>query len=285
VSRDAVAGDELATALAADLAARLRACPESVAIDDGWSVRSTRLAPIHHLNAIVLGTVTSLDPGVYDAGAIERLARRWQGDRTEQCVVIDDEPVAERLAVELAAHGWERVRTLFMALRDGPPAIAPDARARALSEDELRALQPACFAEQGFGPRAASGLPALLAEAQALLRATTPALRFGAGPVGGEPASMCTLFLDEDVGGRRVATVEAVATLRDHREQGLARAAVGAAIRAAGEWRADLIVVPADADDWPQLMYASLGFAPIGRRWQFVRSERVRRGRGVASPT
>jgi hypothetical protein len=265
-----VTPDEIAVALSADLATRLRAAPKSVAIDDGWVVRCERLAAIHHLNAIVLGTAASLDPAAYDAGAIEALARRWQPDRSQRCVVIDDEPVAERLSDELAPRGWERVRTLFMALRRDPLAVARDARARGLSEDELRALQAACFAEQGFGARAASGLPALLAEAQALMRATTPSLRFGAGARGGEPASMCTLFLDEDVGGRRVATVEAVATLRDHREQGLARAAVCAAIRAAGEWGADLIAVPVDADDWPQLMYASLGFAPLGRRWQFV---------------
>jgi GNAT superfamily N-acetyltransferase len=271
VSRDAAAGDELAVALSADLATRLRACPRSVAIDDGWIVRSERLAAIHHLNAIVLGTAVSLDPTVYDADEVERLARRWQADRVQRCVVIDDEPFAERLSQELAPRGWERLRTLFMALRGDPMEFAADARARSLSEDELRPLQAACFAEQGFGPRAASGLPALLAEAQALMRATTPSLRFGAGRSGGGPASMCTLFLDEDVGGRRVATIEAVATLREHREQGLASAAVGAAIRAAGEWDADLIVVPADADDWPQLLYASLGFAPLGRRWQFVR--------------
>jgi hypothetical protein len=274
VNADAAASD-LAAALSADLAARLRACPESVAIDDGWSIRCDRLGAVHHLNAIVLGTTARLDPA-YDADAIETLARGRQPDRAERCVVIDDESAARRLGHDLAARGWERVRTLFMALRGDPQAIAADMRAGHLPEAELRPLQAACFAEQGFGSAAVAGLPALLADAQALLRATTPSLRFGASPPGGEPASMCTLFLDEAVGGRRVATLEAVATLREHREQGLARAAVGAAIRAAGEWRADLIVVPADADDWPQLLYASLGFAPLGRRWQFVHLGRDR---------
>jgi GNAT superfamily N-acetyltransferase len=65
--------------------------------------------------------------------------------------------------------------------------------------------------------------------------------------------------------------VEAVATLREHRQQGLARAAVSLALHTAGDWGADLIVVPADADDWPQLMYASLGFRALGRRWLFSR--------------
>ena len=54
--------------------------------------------------------------------------------------------------------------------------------------------------------------------------------------------------------------IEEVGTLASHRERGLAKAVVSAAIRSAGEWGADLIVVPADADDWPQLLYAKLGF-------------------------
>ena len=75
---------------------------------------------------------------------------------------------------------------------------------------------------------------------------------------------MCTLFLDEDVNGRRVATVEEVGTLPARRGRGLARAVVCAAVADAGRWGADLIVVPADADDWPQLMYARLGFTRGG---------------------
>jgi GNAT superfamily N-acetyltransferase len=242
-----------------------------VATDDGWVIRDARLAAVHHLNAIVLGTSIAVDPAAYGADAIEALARHWQTELPHRCVVIDDEAAAERLTDELTERGWERQRTLFMALRCDPSATMRDARARTLGEDELRSLQLACLQEEVTGPSVPSGLPALLADAQALLRATTTTLRFGAGQPGAEPASSCTLFLDADVGGRRVATVDAVATLREQREQGLARAAVSMAVRAAGEWGADLIVVPADADDWPQLMYASLGFRALGRRWQFSR--------------
>jgi hypothetical protein len=270
VSRDAAAGD-LAAALSADLAARLRACPESVAIDGGWVIRHDRLAAVHHLNAIVLGTTAPLDPAAYDADAIEGLGRRWQSGQPDRCVVIDDEPAAQRLVAELPERGWEQQRTLFMGLRSDPSAAVRDARARGLREDELRSLQLACLRQEVAGPSVPDELPALLADAQALLRATTTSQRFGAGQPGAGPASSCTLFLDADVGGRRVATVEAVATLREHREQGLARAAVLKALRAATQWGAELIVVPADADDWPQLIYASLGFRALGRRWLFTR--------------
>jgi hypothetical protein len=250
---------------------RLRACPESFAINDGWAIRDARLAAVHHLNVIVLGTMAPLHPAVYDGDAIEGLARRWLQQPLDRCVVIDDESAAERLAVELLERGWERQRALFMALRSDPAAAVRDARARKLDEDGLRSLQLACLQQEVVGPSVPPELPELLADAQALLRATTNSLKFGAGQPGAEPASSCTLFLDADVGGRRVATVDAVATLREHREQRLARAAVSMALRAAGEWGADLIVVAVDADDWPQLMYASLGFRPLGRRWLFTR--------------
>ncbi len=45
----------------------------------------------------------------------------------------------------------------------------------------------------------------------------------------------------------------------------------------ADRWGAELIVVPADADDWPQLMYAGLGFEPLGR--QVTLTRRLRAGR------
>jgi GNAT superfamily N-acetyltransferase len=271
VSSFAAADDELAAALSAELAIRLRACPESVAIDGGWVVRSARLARVHQLNAIVIGTTAPLPTRAYDPDVIETLTRRWQAQQEDRCIVIDDEPVARRLELALLQRGWERQRTLLMALAPDPSAAARDPRARELGEDELRSLQLACLREVVAGPGVPSELPLLLADAQAALRASTPSLRFGAGQPGAAPASICTLFLDADVGGRRVATVDAVATLREQREQGLARAAVSRALRAAREWGADLIAVGADADDWPQLMYLSLGFRPLGRRWQFIR--------------
>jgi GNAT superfamily N-acetyltransferase len=124
---------------------------------------------------------------------------------------------------------------------------------------------------------ARSGLPLRLMAAQSALRAATPAQCFGAGE-DGELQSMCTLFLDADVRGRRVAMVEEVGTLAAHRGRGLARAVVSAAVAAARAWNAELIVVPADADDWPQLMYSRLGFAPVGRQVSLTRRERAAQG-------
>ena len=129
----------------------------------------------------------------------------------------------------------------------------------------MQALQLAGLEEEVSSGDARSGLARRLMAAQTALRAGTPARCFGAGE-DGELRSMCTLFLDADVDGRRVAMVEEVGTLSAHRGRGLARAVVSAAVAAAHAWEAELIVVPVDADDWPQLMYARLGFEPIGRQ-------------------
>jgi predicted GNAT family acetyltransferase len=64
--------------------------------------------------------------------------------------------------------------------------------------------------------------------------------------------------------------IDEVATLRPHRERGHGRAAIVAALAVALDAGRDPIVVPADADDWPQLLYAKLGFEPIGRQLSFT---------------
>jgi GNAT superfamily N-acetyltransferase len=121
-------------------------------------------------------------------------------------------------------------------------------------------------------PDTSAGLPALLTRAQALMRAGTTAWGFAAG-YGGGLQSMCTLFLDPDLDGVRIAMVENVGTLPQYRERGLAKAAVSAAVAAAEDWGAELITVPADADDWPQLLYHRLGFEPVGTQLNFTRRE------------
>ena len=45
-----------------------------------------------------------------------------------------------------------------------------------------------------------------------------------------------------------------------------------------GMFSTTTFAVPADADDWPQLMYARLGFAPLGRRVALTLSGRAASG-------
>lgn len=263
---------DLRDALAADRAVRRRGAQEAIALDAGLVVRHPELHDVHYLNAVLLDAGAPARTGA----EVAALAERWQRDLGHRHVVFDDDVAGERAAAELADAGWERARTVHMAFAGNPRTVTPDGRARAISEAEVEALQLANLREQGLEADARHGLAARLLATQRRLRATTSARCFGAGEPSAELASMCTLFLDPEVGGRRVAMITDVGTRVAHRERGLARAVVSAAVAHAGSWGADLIVVGADADDWPQLMYGALGFEAIGR--QVTLTRRIRTG-------
>jgi predicted N-acetyltransferase YhbS len=266
---------DLRDALAADRAVRRRAAQEAIPLDAGLVVRHPELHDVHYLNAVLLDAGTPQP----SAAEVAALADRWLGDLAHRHVVFDDAAAGERAAAQLTGAAWERGRTVFMGFAGDPTAVTLDGRARAISEDEMDALQLASLRDQALEIDAAGGLAARLLATQRRLRETTPACCFGAGEPSAELASTCTLFLDADVGGRRVAMLTDVATRVAHRERGLGRAVVSAAVSHAGAWGADVIVVGADADDWPQLLYAALGFDALGR--QVALTHRIRRQGGA----
>ena len=218
---------------------------------------------LHLLNAVRLRAAPR-------AAELEALAERWQRDLPHRFVVIED-GAGEALAEELGARGWRRDRAVVMALDPARTVVRDDPRAGEVDEPTLRAVERAIFDEDNIGPGAHPALPAQLADAMADLRAATACRRFAAGQ-DRDPAAMATLFLDPDVDGARVAQVESVGTLRGHRGQGLATAAVSAALAGAREWGAELVALLTDADDWPQVWYASLGFRPVARQVAYVRA-------------
>jgi len=77
------------------------------------------------------------------------------------------------------------------------------------------------------------------------------------GPDG--PAAACRLL-----SGPGLQQVEDVATLESARERGLAQAVVLVALAEARAADPELIFLVADGADWPQLLYAKLGFEPVG---------------------
>ncbi len=268
---------ELEIALAADRAIRRRAAVETIRLDEGLVLRHPDLGDVHYLNAVLLDASPPAS-GQLDGARAAALADRWLADCGHRHLVFDDGAAGEQAAVQLAPAGWERSRMVFMSFASDPAAVAPDPRARVITDDEMVELQLAALREEAPQVDARSGLVTRLVATQRRLRETTPSLCFGAGGPGRELGSVCALFLDADVGGRRVATVEEVGTLLTHRRRGLARAVVLAAVAHAAGWGADMIVVPADADDWPQVMYAGLGFVPLGRQVGLARRLRLPSG-------
>jgi GNAT superfamily N-acetyltransferase len=280
---------DLELALAADRAVRRRAALETIPLGRGVVVKHPELYDVHYLNAVLFDAREAeagadreadreADPEPdLDGAGVAALADQWLDGLRHRHVVFDDAARGEHAAAELEGEGWERGRIVLMVFTGDPAAITPDQRARLISAAEMEALQIAGVRDQAPEVDPAGGLAARLVAAQRRLRATTAARCLGAGETGGEPASMCTLLLDPDVGTQRVALLTDVGTRVAHRERGLARAVVLAAVSEAARWGADRIVVGADADDWPQLMYTRLGFAPVGR--QVTLTRRLRTGR------
>jgi GNAT superfamily N-acetyltransferase len=265
--------DRLALALALDRRVAIGGATETIAIPEGCVVLTPELPVVRHLNEVVLDA--PLDDSL-DAAAIVALADRWLDGLPHRFVRVDDEAGARRLEADLVRGGWQRSRTVMMARGPGPPPPA-EARARQITRAEHEALILANFSANDYGVDASLELPRLLVDAELRMLAGTPSLAFGAGE-DGALQSMCELYLDSDVEGVRMAMVETVGTLPAYREQGLAKAVVSAAIIAARDWGAELITVPADADDWPQIIYAGLGFDTVGTQVGFTRrGARVRR--------
>jgi ribosomal protein S18 acetylase RimI-like enzyme len=83
--------------------------------------------------------------------------------------------------------------------------------------------------------------------------------RWFVAPAAGEPLSACCLYRGDGIG-----QVEDVGTLVRGRARGHAKAIVTAAVAASQAAGDETIFLTADAADWPQLLYAKLGFETIG---------------------
>ncbi len=68
------------------------------------------------------------------------------------------------------------------------------------------------------------------------------------------------------------AQVEDVYTVPEARGRGYGRALVTRAVELARDAGHELIFIGADDYDWPQHLYAQVGFRPAGRMWQFHRA-------------
>jgi ribosomal protein S18 acetylase RimI-like enzyme len=162
----------------------------------------------------------------------------------------------------LAELGWDRDRLVLMALRGTPRARPGAPQARELPADVLASLRREMVLLEPWG---SAGVAAQLEEHQERIRAVLASRCFGA-PGNGRPVASCELLA-----GDGVAEVCDVGTHPSHRGRGLARAVVTAASRAARGDGAELVVVTADADDWPRQLYARLGFEPVGLIERFRR--------------
>lgn len=227
----------------------------------GIAVLDDRTPRLWDANHVIATAPQGLDARALADGCTRVTAEIGLGHRM---VAIPDEAEAARLAAGFEALHWDLDRHLVMALRRPPDRESPDdvdvreLRFPALKGPRRRML----LAEPWGGPDVAE---------QVLLRDRLIADRVEdrgfAAFVDRRPVAFCRLIAANGVG-----QVEDVATLAEHRNRGLARAVVLAAVGASRDAGHDLTIVVADADDWPRRLYARLGFDDLSivHRWRIA---------------
>jgi hypothetical protein len=214
-----------------------------------------------------------------------------------------DEADGRRLADAVEAEparwpGWEVERTRYMVWRGGAapatvpaPASPPRSQKSSDSDEKCECTAVSSQLSADSAEKCERQVPGVrevgLDEIEALRReliaeempdgideveATVDQLyelgvRYGAAggdrwfiaPGAGEPLSACRLLRQG-----RIGQVEDVGTLERGRERGYAQAIVTAAVAAAQAAGDTTVFLTADAADWPQLLYARLGFEKVG---------------------
>ena len=167
----------------------------------------------------------------------------------------------DALVDDFKAAGWSADRVVVMVLRPGA-----DQRGEAhalVREVEFPAVRS--LMEQWYGEAMSEAEARDLADADADTAQTSGA-RFFLAERDGLPAACCMLLPGDGVG-----QVEEVYTAKPYRGARLASAVVRAAIAAARERGDDLIMIMADAEDWPQRLYERLGFETVDEYRSFTR--------------
>jgi predicted GNAT family acetyltransferase len=227
---------------------------EVVRVPRGTVLRTPSLRGAWSVNGLRL---EGAQPDLTLAGAAAECAEQLP-DLPYVHLIVEDEPTADRLAADARAEGWRVDRTLYMALRGAPERDVDTSRVREGDLEEVLDLTDEWFVEEGEATS-----PEVAADLREMTRrehAATPERRFVVDDPPGRLAAM-TSMRERD----RVCQLEDVYVRPDVRGRGHARALVTHAAAFARRDDHEVVFIVADEDDWPRRLYASVGFAPLGR--------------------
>jgi GNAT superfamily N-acetyltransferase len=179
-------------------------------------------------------------------------------------IVVEDPGLGAALAPEFKRSGWQVSSLLIMAYRGGGDLPVTNLEVRELTSDELRAMRAHSLAT-GPWAKDTDTIRQLIAKDSLLARAAEA--RFFGALIDGQAVSSADLYSDGTT-----AQVESVLTLEPYRKRGLGRAVVSEAVRAAIHSGHDFVFLLADDDDWPKELYARMGFEPLGRCYDFLKT-------------
>lgn len=183
-------------------------------------------------------------------------------------IALEHQGSGAALEPAFQAAGWKVQRDLLMILASGPDRRSDTALVSEADEQEIMDLMGRWYAEDpGPGPQERVELvgPQLADYTRRESRVHGDRL-LGVRSSDGELLAMTKLRSDG-----RIAQVEDVYTVPEARGRGYARALVSRAIGIAQRMGAELIFIGADDNDWPKLLYARIGFRPLGHLWHFHR--------------
>jgi GNAT superfamily N-acetyltransferase len=176
-------------------------------------------------------------------------------------------PGAGDVAAELAAQGWRAEELLLMA-RPAAPVEGGD-RAEVVPQAEVHEFWDRSWRQDLHVP--AEQLDEVVAQLigrehrnDRVLAVTDVVVRER-----GRVVAAGQLRVDG-----ATAAVESVMTAPEARGHGHADAVLARILRGAAEAGCDLVVLEADADDWPREWYARRGFEVVGSTWDVVRPAR-----------
>ena len=197
----------------------------------------------------------------------DRLLARF---RHREVTVLDDDE-GRRLEPGFRKLGWEVDHLVYMVRRRAPERPPASIETREIDLETIRPLivETNLQGQGGMSP----GDAEMLAEFRRILIERL-GVRFFTAVLDGELAGYCELYVHDGV-----TQIEDVNTLERFRNRGAARAFVSRALDEGHVAGADLAFLVADANDWPRRLYASMGFDPVGYRWQFTRPPAGHAGR------
>ncbi|OLT13356.1 hypothetical protein BJF78_03095 [Pseudonocardia sp. CNS-139] len=159
-------------------------------------------------------------------------------------------------AAALAADGWDVTELVGMA---APAGGAPDPRVEPLDLDALRPMWAAGWEREV--PGLSADVVDQLADRYAVEDAVVD-VRYLGVRMDGRVVASALVKIDG-----ATALLDTVLTDPAARGRGLGDALVSTALALAADAGCDLVVLDADAADWPRRWYGRRGFAEVGRTW------------------
>lgn len=237
-----------------------RIAEQSVDLPWGKAIFTPSVPAVRAFNYVRVEGATEGLSAEYLAAETHRLQKAAELNHRRIC--IDDPELGRELAEGFAKDGWKIDRFITMVHTGVRPPLTGDFEIRPLTPSEYRLVHEKIMLE--LSPSLRPAVLKQLLDMDQMFAAVVDTSYLGAMH-GTEPVAVCQLYSEGTI-----TQIEDVATLKDWRGRGLARALMATAIATAIDGGSEFVFLVADADDWPKDFYERLGFEAVGTYYEFV---------------